>query len=487
MTLGFGGASRTASGPGSFSVTLPVPIVAAPATLVLAVSAVDTAGNAARPVTIPLGVDPDVTFPSISIAAPEPGGGFIGGRPLSLVASATDDATGVSLRWRAGGGAWSAPAGGALSILVPTPAVLAETPFLLELEARDGAGNVTPASRSVRLLPNLAPILSVTAPGPGFRVTAQTSFLVTGTASDDGGLPTVTATYGGATRTSTAAAFSFSFPAPAVSTPTETTVRVVAADAEGNASPPVDLPVTVVPDAGGTPTIVLSPPAPAVLLAAEDVSVALTYADNVGLEAATAEVTGGLTSGGRLSYTLAGTSVEKVVPLATAAVPFGTPARVVATLRNISARTATLDVALPVAFHRLESSAPRGPDRRRKPPVAHVPPDAGRACARGGPEARDRDEDGGRLHCARVRPALRPAGRAGGALRRRPFRPHRPRPSLRPRRGRRERGSGGRRRRARPLRAAARHDGRHHGPHRRHRGARGGRYVQRGCARRSWT
>ncbi len=361
VTLSFGGASRTASGPGSFSVTLPVPIVAAPATLVLAVSAVDTGGNAARPVAIELGVDPDVTFPSISIAAPEAGGGFIGGRPLTLVASATDDATGVSLRWRAGDGAWSPSAGGSLSILVSTPAVLAETPFLLELEARDGAGNVTPASRSVRLLPNLAPVLSVTAPGPGFRVTAQTSFLVTGTASDDGGLPTVTATYGGATRTSTAAAFSFSFPAPAVSTPTETTVRVVAADAEGNTSPPVDLPVTVVPDAGGTPTIVLSPPAPAVLFAGEDVSVALTYADNVGLEAATAEVTGGLTSGGRLSFTLAGTSAEKVVPLATAAVPFGTPTRIVATLRNISARTATLDVALPVAFHRLETPLPTGP------------------------------------------------------------------------------------------------------------------------------
>ncbi len=361
VTLSFGGASRTTSGPGSFSVTLPVPIVTAPATLVLAVSAVDTAGNAARPVAIPLGVDPDVTFPSISIAAPEAGGGFIGGRPVSLVASATDDAPGVSLRWRAGGGAWSPQAGEALSMLVSTPAVLTETPYLLELEARDGAGNVTPASRSVRLLPNLAPIFSVTAPSPGFRVTAQTSFLVAGTASDDGGLPTVTATYGGATRTSTAAAFSFSFTAPAVSTPTETTVRVVVADAEGNTSAPVDLPVTVVPDAGGTPTIVLSPPAPAVLFAAEDVSVALTYADNVGLEAATAEVTGGLTSDGRLSFTLAGTSAEKVVPLATAAVPFGTPARIVATLRNVSARTATLDVALPVAFHRLETPLPADP------------------------------------------------------------------------------------------------------------------------------
>jgi len=370
VTLSFGGASRTTSGPGAFSLTLPVPIVAAPATLVLEVSAVDTAGNVARPVAIPLGVDPDVTFPSIAIAAPEPGGGFIGGRPLSLVASATDDATGVSLRWRAGGGAWSAPAGGALSILVPTPVVIAETFFLLELEAHDGAGNVTPASRSVRLLPNLAPILSVTAPGPGFRVTAQSSFVVIGTASDDGGLPTVTATYGGATRTSTGAAFSFTFPAPAVSAPTESAVRVVATDAEGNSSGPVDLVVTVVPDIGGTPTIVLTSPVPAVLLAGEDASVRLTYADNVGLEAATAEVTGGLTSGGRLGYTLAGTNVEKVVPLASAAVPFGTPARVAATLRNVSARTAALDVALPVAFHRLESPLSAGPVAEGSPLTA---------------------------------------------------------------------------------------------------------------------
>ncbi len=360
VSASFGGASRSATGTGSFSLTLPVPVVPAPSTLVLEVVAVDGAGHAARPVTVPLGVDPDVTFPSISIAAPEAGGSCIGGKPVSLVASATDDATGVSLRWRAASGAWSAPAGGALSVLVPTPVVGAETSFLLELEARDGAGNVSAASRSVRLLPNLAPNLVVTAPGPGFRVTAQTSFLVTGTASDDGGLPSVTVTYRGATRTATGTSFSLQFPAPAVSSPTETTVRVVATDAEGNSSPPVDLVVTVVPDAGGTPTIVLSPPAPAVLLAEAGAAASLTYADNVGLEAATAEVTGGLTSGGRLSFTLAGVRADKVVPLTTAAVPFGTPARVSATLRNVSARAASLDVALPVAFHRLESPLPAG-------------------------------------------------------------------------------------------------------------------------------
>ncbi|MBK9968188.1 MAG: carboxypeptidase regulatory-like domain-containing protein [Holophagales bacterium] len=360
VTARFGDASRSATGTGSFSLTLPVPIVAAPSTLVLEVVAVDTAGNAARPVTIPLGVDPDVTFPSISIAAPDAGESSIGGRPVSLVASATDDATGVSLRWRAASGAWSAPEGEALSVLVPTPFVGAETSFLLELEARDGAGNVSAATRSVRLLPNLAPGLIVTAPGHGFRVTAETSFLVTGTASDDGGVPTVTATYRGSSRTATGTSFSLSFQAPAVSAPTETVVRVVATDAEGNSSTPVDLFVTVVPDAGGTPTIVLSPPAPAVLLADVGAAASLTYADNVGLEAATAEVTGGLTSGGRLTFALAGANADKVVPLTTAAVPFGTPARVSATLRNVSARTASLDVALPVAFHRLESPLPAG-------------------------------------------------------------------------------------------------------------------------------
>lgn len=361
VTARFGPASRTAAGPGSFSLTFPVPIVAVPATLVLELSAVDAAGNAARPVAIPLGVDPDVTFPSLSIAAPGAGDTFIGGRPLSLVASASDDATGVSLRWRAGGGAWSAPAGGALSVLVPTPVVGVATPFLLELEARDGAGNVTPASRTVLLQPNLVPSLVVTSPGAGYRVTALTSFLVAGTAADDGGLPTVTATYGGTTRTATGTSFSLPFTAPAVSMPTETTLRVTAFDADGNASPPADLVVTVVPDVGGTPTIVFSPPGRAVLLAEDGVSVALTYADNVGLEAATAEATGGLTTGGRLAFTLAGTSAEKILPLVTAAVPFGTPARIVAALRNVSARTASLDVALPVAFHRLEGPLPAGP------------------------------------------------------------------------------------------------------------------------------
>ena len=89
-------------------------------------------------------------------------------------------------------------------------------------------------------------------------------------------------------------------------------------------------------------------------------------------------MTGGLTSGGRLGFTLAGTSAEKVVPLASAAVPFGTPARVVATLRNVSARTASLDVALPVAFHRLESPLPAGPVAEGSVLGALVPHHSGR-------------------------------------------------------------------------------------------------------------
>ncbi len=360
VTAQLGGTSRTASGPGSFVLALPVPVVAAASSLTLDVSAVDAAGNAARPVAISLDVDPDVEPPTLSISSPQAGGSLIGGRALSLVASASDDAGVVSLRWRAGGGAWSSPAAGAISVYVPTPTVAAETPFLLELEARDGAGNVTTGSRGVRLLPNLVPDLRLTSPGPGFRVTALGTFVVEGTATDDGGLPTISATYRGTTLAATGTSFSFTFAAPAVSTPTETSVEVVAADAEGNVSAPLAVPVTVVPDAGGTPTIVLTSPVPALLLAGEGASVALTYADNVGLEAGTVEVTGGLSSGGRLDFALAGTTAEKIVPLTLAAVPFGTPARVVATLRNVSARTASLDVALPVAFHRLESPLPAG-------------------------------------------------------------------------------------------------------------------------------
>lgn len=360
VTARIGGASRTARGPGSFSLTLPVPVVAAPATLVLEVGATDGAGNPAVPVAIPLEIEPDLSFPVVSVSAPEADVARIGGRPVHLVASASDDAPGVSLRFRASGGAWSPFGGAALSVLVPTPAVAAEAPFLLELEARDLSGNVTPASRSVRLVPDLPPTVAVSAPGPDFRVTALTSFVVEGTAADDGGRPTVTATYGGTTRTSTGAGFVFTFPVPAVSTPTATHVRVVATDDGGNSSAPVDVPVTVVPDAGGTPTIVLSPPAPAIFLADAATLVALTYADNVGLEAATAEVSGGLSSGGRLPFALSGTSAERTVPMASTTAPFGTPARVVGTLRNVSARNASLDVTIPVAFHRLEGAAPEG-------------------------------------------------------------------------------------------------------------------------------
>ena len=352
---------RTTRGEGSFALVLPVPLVASAVTLPLEVSAVDGNGNPARPVVVPILVDPDVRPPTIAVSSPEEGQTVLGGRPVQLVVSASDDATGAALRFRVQGQAWSAWGPAALSVGVPTPAVASETTYLLELEARDGAGNLGAASVGIRLVPNLPPRVVVSAPTPGARVTAQAAFVVAGTVSDDGGRPVVTATYGGVTRTAAASSFSFGFTAPAVSTPTETTVTVAATDAEGNAAAPVVVPVTVVPDAGGTPTIVLTPPAPAVLLAGSGAVLSLTFADNVGLEEGAAEVTGGFSSGGRRSWALSGTSADVAVPLTLEPEPFGTPARLSATLRNVSARTTSLAVAIPVAFHRLERRLAPGP------------------------------------------------------------------------------------------------------------------------------
>jgi len=125
----------------------------------------------------------------------------------------------------------------------------------------------------------------------------------------------------------------------------------------------INVPVTIVPDQGGTPTVVLAAPAPIALVVGETAGLSLTYADNVGLHSGDAEVTGGFTSGGLVSYpSLTGTTQTKVVPIASAEAPFGVPATVTAHVTDVSARSATLaTTSIAVAYHRLNAPLPAGP------------------------------------------------------------------------------------------------------------------------------
>lgn len=361
LTASLAGSTRTA-GVGAFNLVLTAPIVTSATPVTLEITAVDSGGRSASPLSVPIVVDPDQLAPSLSVASPAEGAAVVGGQGLSVIASASDDVAVAGLRYRLASGSWTAVTGSAISASVATPAVSVETPTSIEIEASDPSGNATTAVRNIRLIPNLAPVLSVTKPVPGARITAQTAFAVQGSATDDAGTPTVTLLFAGATRTRTSTTFSETFTAPAVSVATDYVITVRAIDAEGNAAPDVAIPVTVVPDAGGTPTIVLTAPVPGALVAGETTSLSVTFADNVGLYSASAEVSGGFSSGGVQSYPgLSGTSLTIALPVSATPAVFGTAARVQAQLSNVSARTATLDTTLPVAFHRLAAPLPAEP------------------------------------------------------------------------------------------------------------------------------
>ncbi len=360
LTATLGSVTRTASTVGPFTLAFAAPVVTVPTPVTLAVRARDNTGHEAAPVDVPLVVDPDTVAPTIAIGSPSAGATVIGGVGFSLVATASDDVAVTAFRYRIDGGAFIAVNGAVLSTQVPTSAVGAPTPLTIDLEAEDPSGHLAGASRQVTVVPNLPPTLAVTQPASGARITAGTAFSVAGSASDDSGVPTVTVTFDGVPRNAVGQEFSIGLTAPAVSTVTDFVLTVSARDPQGNASAPVAVPVTVVPDVGGTPTVALTAPAPAVLCADETSSVSLTFADNVGLFSGTAEVTGAFVSGPR-SYALSGTSAVRDVPVTQAVTPFGETARITARNVDLGGRTALLDLTLPVAYHRLETPLPPGP------------------------------------------------------------------------------------------------------------------------------
>lgn len=359
LTASLGSATRTVASVGPFSFTLPVPVVAAPTPVTLALRAQDFTGHTATPVDVALVVEPDTVSPSVVVSSPAPGSSVVGGKAFSLVATASDDVAVTAFRYRVGQGAFVPVAGRVISVQVPTGAVSAPTAMTVEVEAEDGAGHRTSSTVGLTVVPNQPPTLSLSRPATGTRITAGATFVVEGTSADDTGVPTTTVTFDGQSRSATSNGFSVTFTAPSVSVETTFTLSATARDPEGNESPAVSRSLTVVPDVGGTPTVQLTAPAPGVLLVGETSAISITFADNVGLSFGSAEVTGPFTSGPR-TWALSGTSSVQSVAIAPADRPFGERARVVAKNVDLGGRVATLDVSIPVAYHRLELPLPSG-------------------------------------------------------------------------------------------------------------------------------
>lgn len=357
LTATLGAASRSVTAVGSFSFSLAAPVVAAETPMTLALRARDETGHSASPIDVPVVVEPDVLGPTVTIASPAAGASVIGGRRLSLTASASDDVAVTALRYRVVGGAWTTFAGAALAAQVTAPAVAVPTALVLDVEAEDPSAHVTRATVSVTVVPNQAPVVSLARPAEGAPVAAGSAFTVSGTVADDAGLPSVTATFSGQTKSSSGTSFYFSFVAPSVSSPATLPLSVSATDPEGNASSPRVVSLNVVPDVGGTPTVGLTAPAPSALLVDATTAVSITFADNVGLSTGSAEVSGAFTSGVS-TFTLSGTSSVRQMPVIPAGTPFGEAARVTARNVDLGGRVATLDVTLPVAYHRLETPLP---------------------------------------------------------------------------------------------------------------------------------
>ncbi len=360
LTATLGTASRTIATVGSFSFSLGVPVVTASTSMTLALRAQDNTGHSADPVDITIVVDPDTVDPTIAIGSPSVGGTVIGGKAFSLVATASDDVAVTAFRYRVNGGAFTTVSGRVIAVQIPTPGVSVPTPLTIDIEAEDASGHVARSNFVVTVVPNQPPTLTVTQPSAAAVITAGTSFTVAGQAADDSGIPTTTVTFGGTTKSATSTTFALAFTAPAVSVSTPLTILATAQDPEGNTSTPVSVTVTVVPDVGGTPTVKLNDPGPAAFLVGESTTVSIAFADNVGLSSGSAEVTGAFTSGPR-SFTLSGTSSVQSIDITPAGSSFGETARIKAKNVDLGGHTATLDVTLPVAYHRLELPLPAGP------------------------------------------------------------------------------------------------------------------------------
>lgn len=360
LTANLGASSRTVATVGAFSFTLGVPVVTATTSMNLFVTAADDTGHVADPVAIGLVVDPDTSDPTIAVGSPADGSTVIGGMAFSLVATASDDVAVTAFRYKVNGGAFSAVSGRVIAAQIAAPAVASPTPLAIVIEAEDGAGHVARTAIGITVVPNQSPTLTILQPTVDARITAGATFSVSGRAADDSGTPTTAVTFNGTTKSATGTTFSVAFTAPAVSTETPATILASAQDPEGNASPPVTVTVTVVPDVGGTPTIRLADSSPSALLVGEATAVSIVYADNVGLSSGTAEVTGAFTSGPR-TFALSGTSSSQSIDVVSAGTPFGDSARVRARNVDLGGHVATLDVTLPVAYHRLELPLPTGP------------------------------------------------------------------------------------------------------------------------------
>src|SRR6185295_16581973 len=121
----------------------------------------------------------------------------------SVVATASDDVGVTTFRYRVGTGSFITVPGSAMSTSVATSAVSVETLQTVDVEAVDGAGNVTRVTRTIKIEPNLPPVVTVSQPVSGARITASTPFAVSGTVTDDSGTPTVTVVYRGVTMPAT--------------------------------------------------------------------------------------------------------------------------------------------------------------------------------------------------------------------------------------------------------------------------------------------
>ncbi|MBL8114013.1 MAG: hypothetical protein JNK60_14120, partial [Acidobacteria bacterium] len=359
----FAGSTRSASSVGGFALTFTAPNVAVPTSLDLVLTAQDNTGHAATPVTVPVVIDPDTISPTVSVATPAEAQDVVGGTLFVLVATASDNVAVKTFRYRIAGGSWISVPGATVSTTVLAPAVASNTNLAIELEATDYADRVTALTRTVRVVPNLAPVVAITQPTAGRRITAGTVYTVSGTVTDDSGTATVTATDGTASPSAQAPSGTWSFPftAPTVSAETPLTLSVTARDPQNVTSTPRTVVVTIVPDVGGTPTVTLAPPAPSVLLVGTTTGVPILFADNVGLSSGTAEVTGPFASAGVQTYSLSGLSATRTVPVTFTSRPFGESSRVVAQNVDLGGRAASLDVSLPVAYHRLETALAAGP------------------------------------------------------------------------------------------------------------------------------
>jgi len=310
----------------------------------------DAAGNlsaiASRTVTYnPL----DTTIPTVAITSPTTNGTTVTASTMSVSGNASDNMGVTSVSVRINGGTWNIATGMATWSRSITLATGSNT---IEAQARDAAGNVSAiAIRTVTYNPpdTTIPTVAIISPASNGTTMTTSSLTVSGTASDNTGVASVSVRINGGTWNTATGTTSWSRLITLVAG--SNTIEAQSRDAAGNVSLSASRTVTYNPSDTTLPTVAFTSPASnGTTVTTSSLTVSGTASDNIGVASVSVRLNGGIwnTATGTTSW-------SRLVTLAAGSNTIEAQSRdAVGNISTISSRTVTYnppDTTIPtVAF-----------------------------------------------------------------------------------------------------------------------------------------